>query len=410
MKKWLVGLLTAASIFTTALSVADTTTTDTNKPQMLVPASPKINAKGYVLMDAHSGKIIAEHNMNKRMAPASLTKMMTLYIVSDALKNGTIHLDDKVRVSKSAHSRGGSKMFIKEGEDVPVKDLIHGVIVQSGNDACVALAEFIAGNESTFASLMNQTAAKLGMKDSHFTDSTGLPHPNHYTTPHDMAVLAAALVTDFPQYYHWYSQKWFTYNGIKQPNRNRLLWRYKYADGIKTGHTEEAGYCLVSSAQKDGMRLISVVMGAPTDNERAQDSQALFTYGFRFFDTYKLYTANEAITKPRVYGGKKKSVPVGVKRDVYVTLPRGQYDNLKAITNIKEPIKAPVKKNQVMGDLQVNLYGDQLVNQQLVALSGDPKGGMWTRMTDSIGVKFHKKSKHNDDSDEADSTDSEDES
>ncbi len=355
----------------------------------ITPPAPNINAKGFVLMDAQSGNIIAQKNAHQRMQPASLTKMMTLYIVSEALKSGRINLDDKVRISDRAWRTGGSRMFVKAGSLVPVRDLIKGVIVDSGNDACTALAEYIAGNEAMFAQLMNQTAQQLGMKGTHYVDSTGLPRPQHYSTPYDMAILARALITHFPNYYPWYKQKWFTYNKIKQPNRNRLLWRDASFDGIKTGHTKEAGFCLVSSGIRNGTRLVSVVMGAPTEPARINDSQALLNYGFRFFETHKLFTAKQAVANPRVWLGKSKTVAMGLPHDLYVTIPTGTYKKLKADMTLQPKLTAPITAGQSYGEVEVSLNGKKLSSVPLVALQDDPKGGVWTRMTDHIAHFFH---------------------
>ena len=284
----------------------------TNKP-LVTPAAPALNAKAYILIDVNSGKIIAEKNSEERLPPASLTKMMTLYVVSNALHHEQIHLNDSVRVSREAWKIGGSRMFIKEGQQVSVEDLLKGIIVDSGNDACVAMAEHIGGTENAFTDIMNQQAQNLGMTNSHFTDSTGLPDSNLYTTAKDLAILGRALVTDFPQYYSWYKQKWFTYNGIRQPNRNRLLWRDNQVDGLKTGHTAEAGFCLVSSAKRDNMRLLAVVLGEPNDSSRADDSEKLLNYGFRFFETHQLYKSGQSITEMPLYKGAVDKVTVALK-------------------------------------------------------------------------------------------------
>ena len=360
------------------------------EPPTVIPPAPDIDAKGYVLMDAQSGRILAKKNMNERMQPASLTKMMTSYVISEALKQGQIRLSDQVRISKNAWSRGGSRMFLKLGSHIPVRLLIEGIIVASGNDACVAMAEYIAGNEKSFAQLMNMTAKRLGMNNTHYTDSTGLPMPGHYSTPHDIAVLTRHLINDFPEDYKWYKQKWIKFNGIKQPNRNRLLWRDPNVDGVKTGHTKAAGYCLVSSAKHDGMRLISVVMGAPSDHSRSDDSQALLNWGFRFYKTFKLFDANSTITKPRVWSGKNKYTPMGVIKPLYVTIPIGQEKGLKASVSLQPKIEAPIKKGQQCGTVDVTLYGKPLKKAPLVALQSDSKGGLWTRMTDGVAKLFHK--------------------
>lgn len=351
---------------------------------MATPSAPILNAKGYVLLDASSGKILASQNPDLKIPPASLTKMMTSYIISAAIREGRVKLDDQVRISEKAWRTGGSKMFVKIGTMVSVRDLMQGIIVDSGNDACVAMAEHVAGSEDAFASLMNQQAIALGMTGTHFTDSTGLPDPQHFTTAHDMGVLARALVSNFPEDYKWYSQKWFIYNGIKQPNRNRLLWRDPTVDGIKTGHTEEAGFCLVSSALRNGTRMITVVMGAPTDSARAEDSQRLLNYGFRFFETHKLYAAGAVLSKARVWQGQEREVPIGMLQDLYVTVMPGQYANLKAELAINPGIKAPIKKGQPLGTINLILKGEKISSAPLVALQADPQGGFITWIMDSI--------------------------
>ncbi|OGT94414.1 MAG: serine-type D-Ala-D-Ala carboxypeptidase [Gammaproteobacteria bacterium RIFOXYB2_FULL_38_6] len=357
---------------------------------MIIPPAPDLNATGYVLMDANSGQILAQKNMDQRMQPASLTKLMTLYIVANALKNGQIHLDDKVRISAKAWKTGGSKMFVKVGTFVTVQELIQGVIVDSGNDACTALAEYIAGTNDAFAQIMNQTAQYLGMTNTHYVDPTGLPAPEHYSTPHDMAILARAIINDFPEYYSWYDQKWFTYDGIRQPNRNRLLWRDPSVDGMKTGHTDEAGYCLVASAQRSGMRLIAVTMGSPSDEARNADDEALLNYGFRYFETHKLYNANTPVVTTRIWLGKESHLALGVLQDLYVTIPTNEYQNLKANTTISNPIKAPVSKGQALGKVDITLNGNLITSSPLVALNDDPKGGWWTRMWDHLALFFKK--------------------
>lgn len=354
------------------------------------PTAPNLDASGYILMDATSGKVLASKNADTRLPPASLTKLMSLYIISAAIKNGQIHLDDKVHISTKAWKMEGSRMFVKVNDDVPVKDLLQGVIVASGNDATVALAEYVAGSEESFVAMMNQTAKQLGMNNSHFMDSTGLPNKEHYSTAHDLATLTRAYIKNFPEDYSFYSQKWFTYNGIRQPNRNRLLWRYQFADGLKTGHTDEAGYCLVASAKKDGMRLISVVMGEPSDNARTEDSARLLTYGFRFFESHKLYDANTAIVKARVWQGKKAETPLGVPEDMYVIVPVGQYKKLQASTDLANPLKAPLVKGQTYGKLNITLNGEVLASEPLVALDNNPAGGFFSRATDSLKYQFHK--------------------
>ena len=373
-----------------SLTIGNVTAAE-NQPQSpptLVPPPPKIDATGYVLMDANTGAIIAESNMDEHMQPASLTKLMTLYLAFQALKSNQIHLDDPVLVSQKAWEMGGSKMFIKVGNHVSVADLIQGIVVASGNDACVAIAEYIAGNEDTFAALMDQTANRLGMNNTHYIDSTGLPSPEHYSTPHDMALLTRAIINDFPEYYHFFSQKWMTFNNIKQPNRNRLLWRDDSVDGLKTGHTKDAGYCLITSAHRSDMRLITVVMGTPSDSDRASDAEALLNYGFRFYKTYKLFDANTPITKPRVWLGEHKHIKCGLKNPLYVTIPIGEYKNLKASMAISQHLKAPITKDQEYGAIEITLSGKPIASAPLLALESDKKGGMWSRMTDHISLLF----------------------
>ena len=360
----------------------------TTAPPTLVPPPPNLDAKGYVLMDARSGKILAQKNSDAHMAPASLTKLMTLYLTFQALHSNQIHLDDQVRISKKAWRMGGSRMFLKVGSHVPVNLLIQGIIVASGNDACVAMAQYIAGTEKTFAQLMNQTAERLGMKNTHYMDSTGLPNPQHYSTPRDMAVLTRAIITDFPEYYHYFAQKWLSYNNIKQPNRNRLLWRDTSADGLKTGHTKAAGFCLIASAERNNMRLISVMMGTPTDGARASDSEALLNYGFRFYQSHKLFDANTPIAKRRVWLGQREYVAFGLTQPLYVNIPAGEYKNLKATMSIPRNLQAPILKGQTYGNVQVSLNGNLLMKVPLTALQDDKKGSLWTRMTDHIAIFF----------------------
>lgn len=359
-------------------------------PPTVNPIPPTLDAKGYILLDVNSGKVIAEQNADNRLPPASLTKLMTMYVISSALKGGTIHLDDKVRISQKAWQTGGSRMFVKVNDEVPVRDLIQGIVVASGNDASVAMAEYLGGTEEAFSGLMNEQAKSIGMNNSHFVDSNGLPNEQHYTTARDLALLAQAIIKNYPEDYRLYSQKWFVYNNIRQPNRNRLLWRLPYADGLKTGHTDEAGYCLVSSATKNGTRLVSVVMGAPNDSTRTEDSIRLLTYGFRFFETHKVYNAATALTQARVWKGAKKELPLGLNEDLYITLPSGQYKNLQVTIQLNEPIKAPINKGQAYGTLNINLNNQVLASKPLIALDNIPKGGIWRNLADSMNFGFHK--------------------
>jgi len=359
-----------------------------NNP-IVTPSAPSLNAKAYILIDIDSGKIIAEKNSDLQLPPASLTKMMTLYVVSRALKAEQIHLSDPVRVSQTAWKTGGSRMFIKEGQEVSVEDLLKGIIVDSGNDACVALAEHVGSSETSFTDIMNEQAKALGMSHSNFTDSTGLPNPNHYTTAKDLAVLGRALVRDFPEYYHWYKQKWFTFNNIRQPNRNRLLWRDNSVDGIKTGHTDEAGFCLVSSAKRNDMRLLAVVLNAPTDSTRADDSQRLLNYGFRFFETHLLFKNGQTVADLPVYKGLEQSVHLGVLHEAYITVPGGQYQRLSITTNVPKYLEAPLKPGQKVGELVISFDGRTVETQPLYVLDTVQQGGYYTCAKDAMRLMFN---------------------
>lgn len=387
----LLSIFASVMITSTALpSFANPIIPIPTQPQVTIsPSTPNLNASSFILIDANSGKVIAEKDADKKLAPASLTKLMTMYVISDALKNGSIHLDDKVRISTNAWKTGGSRMFVKVDDEVPVRDLLQGIVVASGNDASVAMAEHLAGTENAFASMMNAEAKAIGMNNSHFEDSNGLPNPNHYSTARDLALLAQAIIKNFPEDYKLYSEKWFTFNKIRQPNRNRLLWRLPTADGLKTGHTDAAGYCLVGSAVKDGTRLISVVMGAPSDNVRTEDSIRLLTFGFRFFETHKLYNADTKLATARVWKGSESEVPLGIMKDFYLTMPSGQYKNIKATIAVND-LKAPIIKGHEYGTLTISLNNQVLATQPLVALKDDPKGGMFRSISDTISYGFHK--------------------
>lgn len=354
----------------------------------LIPAVPKIKAKGFLLIDYDSGRILAEKKPDTRMEPASLTKMLSSYVIASELKRGSISLDETVTVSEKAWRMKGSRMFIEVGKKVSVKDLLKGMIIQSGNDATVALAEHVAGSEDAFVSLMNQRAAELGMLDSHFMNSTGLPHKEHYTTPNDLAKLARALIRDFPEHYKRYSQKKFAFNNINQYNRNKLLWRNKFVDGIKTGHTESAGFCLVASAKRNDMRLISVVLGTRSEEARTAESQKLLAYGFRFFETHKLYAANEPLTTARIWKGVTEELPLGLKEDLFLTIPKGQYKKLDANMNIDAQITAPAKKGDSFGTVNVRLGDKKYAERKLVALTDVEKGSLWSSLIDEVKLLF----------------------
>jgi len=354
-----------------------------------IPKPPSVAAEGYLILDFNSGQVIAESKADQRMEPASLTKLMTAYIVFAELKSGNIHLNDMVTVSEKAWRMPGSRMFIEVGKQASVEELLQGMIIQSGNDATVALAEFVAGGEDAFATLMNQQALALGMNASHFTNSTGLPDGEHYTTARDIGLLTRALIRRFPEYYKWYSVRKYTYNGITQYNRNKLLWRDESVDGVKTGHTESAGFCLVTSAERDGMRLLTVVMGANSEDGRAQESQKLLNYGFRFFETHLLYASDKPVTTVRIWKGESEDLPLGVAEDLYVTVPRGQYKSLNALMNIEAKIIAPTAKGEKHGTLNISIDDKELAQRPLIALMKVDEGGLWQLLVDNVKLMFH---------------------
>lgn len=353
-----------------------------------VPAAPTINADSYILMDYHSNTLLAEKNSDQRVEPASITKMMTAYVVFDEIKKGQLAMDETSTISEKAWRTGGSKMFVEVDKQVLVEDLIRGMIVQSGNDASVALAEHIAGSEEVFAGMMNKTATKLGMKNSHFKNATGLPDEDHYVSAYDVALLGQALVRDFPDLYHIYSEKEFTYNDIKQHNRNTLLWRDPTVDGFKTGHTESAGYCLATTSVRNGMRIISVVMGTESEKARADETQKLLNYGFRFYETHKLYPAGEQQAMAEVWKGDQEQVPIGLDADIFITIPKGSYDKLQAGIDIPGRLKAPITAGQTLGQLTIRLNDKIITQRPMVALNAVAEGGWWTRLTDGIGLWF----------------------
>jgi len=354
----------------------------------LIPAPPQVSASSYILMDATSGEVIVEYDSHVQLPPASLTKMMTAYIVENEVSQGNIHLYDEVPISVKAWKTGGSKMFIKEGSKVILEDLLKGVIIQSGNDASIALAEYVAGSEDAFADVMNQQAVLLGMTNSSFMNATGLPSEGHYSTAADLAALALAIINDFPEQYPLYSEKYFTYNNIRQPNRNRLLWRDKSVDGLKTGHTEEAGFCLVASAKRNDMRLISVVMGTNSENARAKETQKLLNYGFRYYQTHTLYTAGQSLSENQVWGGSLDLVQLGLAKDIIVTIPRGHKSELDAEVTVNNVIEAPVNVGQEFGRLIVKLDDKVIVDESLVALEPVPEGGLFKRLWDMVKLFF----------------------
>jgi len=350
----------------------------------LIPAPPQLAASGYLLIDASTGKVLVEHNADQQLPPASLTKMMTSYVVASEIQRGNIAKDDLVIISEKAWRKGGSKMFVEVNKQVPVIDLLRGVIIQSGNDASIALAEHASGSEEAFADIMNQQAALLGMDSSHFMNATGWPAEGHLTTARDLSKLAQALINDFPDHYAIYSEKYFTYNEIKQPNRNRLLWRDNSVDGIKTGHTEEAGYCLVSSAMKKDMRLIAVVMGTKSEEARASESQKLLSFGFRYYETLKLYDAGQQLKNSTIWGGTSETLDIGLAEDIYLTIPRNSKKQLKAQVEVEKVIRAPITKGQNLGELVITLEGETLLREPVVAMQSVEEAGFFARMADEI--------------------------
>lgn len=378
------------SLFFTLLLTSTLATANPNPRQVIIPAAPQLAATAYLLIDANSGKVLAEKNSDQPLPPASITKLMTSYIVSAEIERGAISLSDLVPVSVTAWKKGGSKMFIREGTQVPVIDLMKGMIIQSGNDATIALAEYIAGSENAFVDVMNQQAALLGMTNTQFKNATGWPEEGHYSTARDIALLTKALIKEFPESYKLYSQEYFSYNGINQANRNKLLFRDKTVDGVKTGHTDEAGYCLVSSSERDGMRLVSVVLGTSSDNARATESQKLLAYGFRYYFTHQLYQQNTRINQARIWKGRADNINLGVDRDIYLTVPRGREDDLIAEASVDQIIEAPIVAGQELGNIVVTLDGEELLNTPLVALETVEQSGLFSRIFDAIALFFHR--------------------
>lgn len=358
------------------------------QPAVPAPAIPSIAAKAYVLLDFNSGQFLGSHNPNERVEPASLTKLMTAYLTFTALKQKTLQPDQVVPVSARAWRTVGSRMFIEPGKPVTVDELIRGMIVQSGNDACIALAEVIGGSEEAFAQMMTREAQRLGMKNTSFVNSTGLPHPQHYSTAHDLVLLASAIVRDFPDYYPLYSAKEYRYNNITQSNRNRLLWTDPSVDGMKTGYTENAGYCLVTSAKRETRRLISVVLGAASESARAIESQKLLNYGFQFYDTVRLYESNQPVATLQVWKGSSNTVKAGFTSDFYLSLPKGQVDKLKANVESMQPLLAPISAGQRVGTMNVMLGGKPYRELPVVALESVPVAGILGRSWDSIRLLF----------------------
>jgi serine-type D-Ala-D-Ala carboxypeptidase (penicillin-binding protein 5/6) len=350
---------------------------------------PPITAPAYILKDFHSQQIIMEKNADERLEPASLTKLMTAYIVFKELQKGRFKLTDKAIISEKAWRMTGSRMYLEVDSQVALELLLKGMIIQSGNDASVALAEFVAGSEETFVALMNEYAQRLGLSNTHYTNSTGLPNERHYSSVRDIVNLTETLIREFPEYYRWYSMRQFTYNGITQKNRNKLLRRDPSVDGVKTGHTDAAGYCLVTSAQRGEMRLISIIMGAPTEKKRIQESQQLLDYGFRFFETYRPYQANQPLDIQPLWHGTTNQLPLGLKHPLYVTVPTGQYQQLIATLYVDKYITAPVMVGETYGTLKISI-GEQVISERpVIALSSIDKGSVWKRLIDSFLLLFY---------------------
>lgn len=358
-------------------------------PVLAQQPSLTIAAKSYSLTDFKTGQVLASENAHEQIEPASLTKLMTAYVVFSALKQKHISLSQNVHVSERAWRMIGSRMFIEPNKKVTVDELIRGMIVQSGNDACIALAEVIAGSEEIFVQMMNKEAQRLGMINTHFTNTTGLPDANHYSTAHDLALLASAIIRNFPEFYPLYSLKEFTYNEITQPNRNRLLWLDPHVDGLKTGWTKTAGYCLITSAQRDNQRLVSVIIGSDSAKIRSIESQRLLNYGFQFYDTVHLYNKNQEVTSIQLWKGNQNQLRAGFSHDVYFTLLKGQADKLKATMEYKQPLIAPINAGENVGVVKFTLDGDPVATYQLVALENIDTTNIFGRAWDSIQLLFN---------------------
>jgi D-alanyl-D-alanine carboxypeptidase (penicillin-binding protein 5/6) len=353
-----------------------------------IPDPPSLDADSYFLMDFDSGQVLAAKDPDQRVEPASITKLMTAYLVDRAIADGDIKLDELVTISEKAWRMKGSKMFVEVGKKISVEDLMKGLIIQSGNDASVALAEHVAGTESAFAGYMNHQAGILGMTNTRFENATGWPTKGHYSTARDIAILTQAVIREFPETYRIYKEKEYTFNSIRQYNRNRLLWRDNTVDGVKTGHTEAAGYCLVASASRNNMRLISVLLGSNSDKARTQSSLSLLNYGYRYFETHRLYRANEVLKTARIWYGDQEQIAMGVENDIYITIPRGRYSELKASMDIDSEINAPVARGQEMGMVNVKLDEEIVVNEKIVATHAVDDGGLWIKTLDSIKLMF----------------------
>ena len=374
-----------SALIKTLIILSLASSVNAKEPKFYIPEAPTIGAAAYIILDHNSGKVIAENNSDEQRAPASLTKLMTSYVVFKRIKEEFISLDDEVKISEKAWKTGGSRSFIEVGKLIKLKDLLMGMIIQSGNDASVALSEHVAGSEGTFVLFMNEYALDLGMDNTNFENASGLPHENQYTTAHDIAILSSAIISEFPDFYQWYSQKEFTYNNIKQSNRNKLLWSDATVDGLKTGYTEKSGYCLVTSANRVGMRLISVVLGSDSPTVRVSETQKLLDYGFRFFETQSIDDVSQQVP---VFKSEKSSIKVGVLSSPYLTLPRNQFRYTTQSIHLSEQLTAPIKRGDNVGELVLSFKEEVLARMPLVALEDAPESGFFARMIDSIKMLF----------------------
>jgi serine-type D-Ala-D-Ala carboxypeptidase (penicillin-binding protein 5/6) len=355
-----------------------------------IPNPPEVDARAYVLLDYTTGQVLAQRNADARMEPASLTKLMTCYVVFHALKAGTLKLDDQVTISEHAWKAEGSRTFVQVGSKIPAEVLIKGMIVQSGNDATIALAERVGGTEGAFVQLMNDYARRLGLTNTHFDDSSGLPSPTHYTSARDMSLLASALLRDFPEYYPWFSLREFVWNNIKQENRNGLLERDPSVDGMKTGHTDSAGFCLVTSARRQDMRLITVVLGSNSIKAREDASAALVNYGFTFYETVNVKRRGAPVLKPRVYKAAEEFYSVGPASDINIVVPRGQAGSIMTTATVQRRLIAPLSTSTRVGELQVVVNGKPVTSVPLFPIADIPEGGLWTRLSDTVLLWFQK--------------------
>ena len=360
--------------------------------QSMVPKAPKLNLSSYILLEASTNTVIAEFNSDNQIAPASMTKVMSGYVIADQIANGSISLDDQVLISEKAWKTGGSKMFIEAGKRVSVKDLLSGIIIQSGNDATIAMAEYVAGSEEGFVDFMNAYASDMGLSNSLFQNATGFSDPNHFTSAKDLSSLTRALINNFPDHYATYKEREFTFSGIRQLNRNKLLWRDDSVDGVKTGHTDSAGFCLISSAKRNDMRLIAVVAGSASENERLTASQRLLEYGFRFYATQKLTTQNTKVTSTKVWGGITNEVALGSQEDIYLTLPRSDFKNIKANYTFDNHIQAPIEAGQIIGSIEFTSNDRVVLSSPLVAIEAVEAKGffgrLWSRLLYWINSLF----------------------